>query len=200
MWVVKLGGSLADWEQLPQCLDHLARLGVIIVPGGGPFADLVRATQRRWQFDDATAHCMALLAMHQFGRMLAGLERRLRLANTLADLQTYAARGLTAVWLPRPEEIEDSRVAASWDVTSDSLSAWLAGRIAATDLILLKSVHWTPEHATLERAVADGVVDRAFRQFASAAPFSIWLCDRRTSHALTTDRLTEADGLLRICC
>lgn len=199
MRVVKLGGSLADWEQLPQCLNRLARLGVIIVPGGGPFADQVRAAQQRWRFDDATAHCMALLAMGQFGRMLAGLEPRLRLANTVVGLKTYAAQGLTAVWVPQPEEVQDASVPASWDVTSDSLSAWVAARVAATDLVLLKSARCKPEEATLERLVAGGVVDRAFTRFAAAARFSIWLCDRRTSHALGADRPTEATGLLRIC-
>ena len=198
MRVVKLGGSLADWERLPQCLSRLACPGVIVVPGGGPFANQVRAAQQRWQFDDATAHDMALLAMGQFGRMLAGLERRFRLAGSLADLQTHAAKGLPAVWLPRLADIEGSGVAASWDVTSDSLSAWLATRLAATDLILVKSVRCTPGEATLEHLVDNGIVDRSFTHFAAAAPCPIWLCDREVSDALTADRLTERNGLLRI--
>ena len=70
--IVKLGGSLAfsevliDWlRALASCAGH-----VVIVPGGGPFADAVRVTQHRMGFDDRTAHHIALLAMEQYGRAL----------------------------------------------------------------------------------------------------------------------------------
>ena len=56
MRVVKLGGSLADWDRLPHCLACLVPLGLVIVPGGGPFADQVRTAYSRWRFDQATAH------------------------------------------------------------------------------------------------------------------------------------------------
>nr|MBP9655021.1 hypothetical protein [Rhodocyclaceae bacterium] len=70
--VVKLGGSLAAAAQLPRLLHELARLpDLVIAPGGGPFADAVRRAQKERGFDDAAAHDMALLAMAQFGRMLA---------------------------------------------------------------------------------------------------------------------------------
>ncbi len=48
MWVVKLGGSLHDSPALRDRLAELATLpgpGRIVVPGGGPFADLVRRLQ-----------------------------------------------------------------------------------------------------------------------------------------------------------
>lgn len=199
MRVVKLGGSLTDWDRLPQCLDILAPLGVAIVPGGGQFADQVRAAQARWRFDGTTAHCMALLAMCQFGRMLAGLEGRLRLAGTLAELHLQVDRGLTTVWLPGPDDPEIAGVPASWDVTSDSLAAWAAHRLAASELILLKSVRCTPEEATLARLGESGVVDRAFKRFAAAGPFSIWLCHRDNYPQLAAvNGAAGTDGLLRV--
>ncbi|MCG8046554.1 MAG: hypothetical protein N0C89_17320 [Candidatus Thiodiazotropha endolucinida] len=74
MWVVKLGGSLFNSADLRDWLAVLAKAGsLVIVPGGGPFADQVRLAQRLWQIDDSSAHLMALLAMEQFGRMLCGL-------------------------------------------------------------------------------------------------------------------------------
>ncbi len=36
---------------------------VVIVSGGGPFADQVRDAQKRWKFNDQQAHQIALHAM-----------------------------------------------------------------------------------------------------------------------------------------
>src|SRR3546814_1733087 len=86
LWVVKLGGSLAGGPELTGWLDALAAGGgsIVLVPGGGPFADAVRTMQRRWSFGDATAHHLALLAMEQYGLMLAGLQPVLRPAASRA--------------------------------------------------------------------------------------------------------------------
>ena len=101
----------------------------MIVPGGGPFADCVRREQKRIGFDDRSAHRMALLAMAAFGQMLArlsdssqaGSERRCGQARVLDS-------GGIPVWLPL--DLLDGRpeIPESWDMTSDSLAAWLAGR------------------------------------------------------------------------
>ena len=69
MIVIKLGGSLAYSKTLIDCLNKIQQRyqgrAVIIVPGGGAFADQVRRAQQHWQFDDITAHHMAILAMQQ---------------------------------------------------------------------------------------------------------------------------------------
>ena len=99
MWVVKLGGSLHDSPALRDRLAELATLPGprrIVVPGGGPFADLVRSLQRKFGYDDLAAHRMAILAMQQFGLALHALEPRLSLAETEPELR--AARA--AIWLP----------------------------------------------------------------------------------------------------
>ncbi len=82
--IVKLGGSLARSERLTAWLDSLAEAAgeVVVVPGGGPFAERVREMQQRWRFDDPTAHHLALLAMEQFGRMLAVLRPGLAPADS----------------------------------------------------------------------------------------------------------------------
>ena len=79
MWVVKLGGSLQSFPGLRDWVRLIAEQGggrVVLVPGGGQFADAVRAAQRTAGFDDRTAHGMALFAMEQYGLMLAALLAR----------------------------------------------------------------------------------------------------------------------------
>src|SRR5262245_132717 len=163
LWVVKLGGSLHQSRYLRRWLSILAAGGgaVVVVPGGGPFADQVRALQKRRRFDDAAAHHMALLAMEQYGRMLAALEPRLQPAASRADILRAGRAGRAAVWMPTRMVLVDPAIAAGWDITSDSLAAWLAGRLKARRLVLVKSVAVT-NGATAVELARRGVVDPAF--------------------------------------
>jgi len=159
MWVVKLGGSLAHGESLTDWLDALAACPpLVLVPGGGPFADQVRDAQSRWGFDDATAHHLALLAMEQYGRMLCGLRPALVPAETVGALAAAVSSGVSAVWMPVVMALADPAIPRSWDMTSDSLAAWLAARLGAADLLLIKSAPLDPDDS-LERMAATGVVD-----------------------------------------
>jgi len=158
--VVKLGGSLAFAPALTAWLAALAAGGgrAVLVPGGGPFADQVRDAQRRRPFDDATAHRMALLAMEQYGLMLCGLHPALRPAASRAEIARLRRQGLVPVWLPSAMALGRPEIAESWDVTSDSLAAWLAGTLGLRHLVLVKSAP-PPEPATAERLVAAGYID-----------------------------------------
>lgn len=164
--VVKLGGSLAASAQLPRLLQELARLpDLVIAPGGGPFADAVRRAQKDRGFDDAAAHDMALLAMAQFGRMLAA-QAGFRAAWGADRIAAALARGHAGnsapaplVWLPDPAT-DAPEVERSWRITGDSLALWLARRLGARRLVLLKSC---PITATDLSALATaGIVDEVF--------------------------------------
>lgn len=175
MWVVKLGGSLARSNHLPLWLAALAETGAIVAPGGGPFADAAREAQARWRFDDRAAHHMAILGMRQYGLMLAGMNSRLLPAET-DDLS--ARPGQAKVWLPRPEELDQAGIPASWEVTSDSLAAWLAGRIGATHLLLVKSVDLKSQATArnFDRLTKLGWIDPVFSHYASNGSFRCWIC------------------------
>jgi aspartokinase-like uncharacterized kinase len=166
IWVVKLGGSLASGPLLAQWLDVLAAGGgrLVVVPGGGPFADEVRNMQQRWSFDDATAHRLALLAMEQYGLMLAGLRASLCPADSRQCILKLLGEGATPVWLPSRMALGRTDIPESWDVTSDSLAAWLAGQLAADCLVLVKSVA-VEEGRTAGDLVRLGVVDPALPGF-----------------------------------
>ena len=181
-WVVKLGGSLAQSPSLPLWLEALGQTAAIIVPGGGPFADTVRKAQADWRFDEKTAHHMAILGMRQYGRMLAGLCPRLMMATTVDELRANANQA--KVWLPLPESLDEAGIPATWDITSDSLAAWLAGQIEADHLLLVKSVERSKADAVLDTAsvytctqlVKQGWVDPAFPEYEASGPFQSWLC------------------------
>jgi aspartokinase-like uncharacterized kinase len=170
--VVKLGGSLASSPSLREWLDVVAGAGggrTVIVPGGGPFADAVRAVQRQQGFDDASAHRMALLAMEQYGRMLIAMQPALSSAYIGSAVGSALARAGVPVWMPSAMVLARSDIPASWDVTSDSLAAWLAAELRAAVLVLVKSVKVIEAQAAVTDLVGRGWVDPEFPRFAAAA-------------------------------
>ncbi len=193
-WVVKLGGSLGDWDRLPEWLETLAESGVVLVPGGGPFADQVRSAQARWGFGDRTAHAMAILAMRQYGLMLAALCPGFATATHIGELAAVFAGSRSAIWLPDPEAIPAREVPASWEITSDSLAAWLARNLGANHLLLVKSAAIPPGELTIARLVEEAWVDAAFPALIAGAKFTAWVC-RREDHARSRGGLRDPNSI-----
>ena len=180
MWVVKLGGSLARSPRLQEWLTVLAGQGagkVIIVPGGGPFADLVRDEQMRLGFPDSAAHAMAILAMEQFGFVLAALHPKLCTAATETELRTALANGRAPVWLAYPMSMADSTLPQDWSVTADSLALWLAIHLKAEALLLVKSASLPDDRRDIESLSSNGLLDGYFSVLADQYVGEIrWLC------------------------
>jgi 5-(aminomethyl)-3-furanmethanol phosphate kinase len=135
--VVKVGGGLGD-DALPGICTVLGELGrrhpLLVVPGGAGFADAVRDADRRFGLQAETAHRMAILGMEQFGWLLSDLIPHAVRCTDLAQ----AVSGRTGVLLPGGLPLDE--LPASWDVTSDSIAAWVAARVGAGRLVLVKAV------------------------------------------------------------
>jgi dihydroneopterin aldolase len=165
--VIKIGGSCASSLDLRRWTAAVAECGgrAVVVPGGGPFADAVRAAQPRMGFDDGAAHHMAMLGMEQFARALASLDRGLAVADSSAGLRRALRDNKVPVWLPARMAMRAADIPASWHVTSDSLAAWLAGKLRAARLLLLKQVELPRSPVAVSELVEKGIVDPAFPQF-----------------------------------
>ncbi len=109
--VLKVGGSLSrgpDLEHLGQALGQLGRhYRLLLVPGGGQFADVVRYQYRRYRLSETAAHRMALLAMDQYGCLLAELIPGSSAVQDLWSARRIADDGrlpilLPAAWCCRP--------------------------------------------------------------------------------------------------
>lgn len=179
MWIVKLGGSLTeqppDTSPLRGWLSMLAQAGagrVVIVPGGGRFADAVRQAQAQWRFDDLAAHNMAVLAMAQTAHLLCGLEPALRRCDREDQLRGVLKQGHAAVWSPIELQRDRTDADTHWDVTSDSIALGLALRRRATRLVVVKSCAVDPS-ASLQHLSAGRVVDRGFAERAAGAALRI---------------------------
>lgn len=175
MWVVKIGGSLSRDPLLQTWLHELNELGggrVVIVPGGGGFADQVREHQAIWRFDDLAAHNMAVLAMAQHALMMQGLCRRLVVAATESQIRHALHEGRAAVWAPFGLLRQEADTLTSWDVTSDSLAAWLANRLNAERLLIVKSCEIEAGCGVVQLA-EKGVIDKRFGELTREASYPL---------------------------
>ena len=154
--VVKLGGSL--YNRVPDLVPVFLASGrpVFIVPGGGIFADAVR----KIRVDDDSAHWMAVAAMDQYGWVIASQGIR---ATTLLQVPDTPV-----VFLPYCSMQKHDPLPHSWDVTSDSIAAWVADMLGL-DLLLLKSVDGIQEDGNLmehvKKPIRTEVVDPFFIPF-----------------------------------
>jgi hypothetical protein len=186
----------------------------VLLAGGGPAADWVRQAQRVHGFSDHAAHWLAIRAMQLGARLLAELLPQAIVCVAPAELKAPARGGRIVIfdalfWLEREQdtlgtekdspqrhrgtekkrEEEEHRpsgktLPASWDVTSDSIAAHLAGTIAADELVLLKSA--LPQATSIAAAAADRYID-------------CWLpnCWRRTIRCVNLRAAGWPEGTLR---
>jgi 5-(aminomethyl)-3-furanmethanol phosphate kinase len=141
--IVKIGGGMmAAVDDLDAVLRAVAALSrtrrVVVVAGGGIFADAVRELDRRIGLPDEAAHWMAILAMDQYAHFLT---TRLPLAVVVATLDEAGFaldHGRLPVLAPSRWLKESDPLPHSWSVTSDSIAAWVAGQANARDLVLVK--------------------------------------------------------------
>jgi dihydroneopterin aldolase len=172
--VVKLGGSFAFSAILTNWIRALTSCAgrVVVVPGGGPFADTVRTAQRRMGFDNRAAHLMSLLAMEQYGHALICGNDLWQPADSVERIEQHLAAQRVPVWMPARMAAAAADVEPSWRVTSDSLAAWLSGTIGAGQLILVKHVGELSGPQQCQDLVAMGVIDEAFPQYLQKAAVS----------------------------
>jgi len=168
--LIKLGGSLLTTPHLTSWLNLIAAQqgDIILIAGGGIFADSVRIAQQLCPFSEQAAHEMALLAMSQYALLLQDSCKKLQAFSSLDELEKILKEKQSIpIWHPTKLCMEYAEeIAASWKMTSDSLAAWLAKKIGAKRLILIKSAP-CPVEFKLETLVAQDLVDELFPHYAT---------------------------------
>jgi 5-(aminomethyl)-3-furanmethanol phosphate kinase len=143
--VVKVGGSLA---QQPQKLRALCsklsglscKYALVVVPGGGEFADTVRQLDKRFTLSNQASHKMAVLGMDQYGWLLQDLIPKAVAANDLQETKDALGEGKLVVFLPAQLIQKEDPLENSWAVTSDSIALYIAHKLHAKRLVLATDV------------------------------------------------------------
>ena len=198
MIVVKLGGSLYNTPELKcwlNILDEAAKQqSIVIVPGGGPFANQVRDAQQLHQFDDSHAHHMAILAMAQFGLLIKGITANCQLFYFPADKSVTTPKGLS-VWLPNESLLSQAEIMHSWAITSDSLALWLANKLHAERLILIKQ-NYLNNNRSITELCKLGVIDVGFQHLFSHSTISSQIVDAQDSQHFAERLADNTDSTL----
>lgn len=170
MRVIKLGGSLLETGQMFACLKHVLETNenTIVVCGGGAFANQVRQAQKKWHFDDVAAHEMAILAMQQTAVMCQNLQPKFTIASSVSEIKNQRF----VIWSPNITELNAAEIPATWDITSDSLAAWLTIKLDAYELVLVKSCKIDSE-AVITELTEQGIIDKEFYKFLENTSFDL---------------------------
>jgi len=111
---------------------------LVVVPGGGPFADAVREMFKRAKIGEDAAHWMAVLGMDQYAHALAARIPDAVLVDGAGGVAAALQSGRLPVLAPYRWLRAADPLPHSWDVTSDSIAAWLAGALGARRVVLVK--------------------------------------------------------------
>lgn len=188
--LIKVGGSLYDWpllgERLRALLQRHRGARVILFPGGGATADVVRAWDGIHRVGDEAAHWLALRALAANAYFLQTL---------LPDVPVVASPGDNDVSILEPhafalaDEANPGHLPHRWDVTSDSLAVRAAHVLGAEKLLLLKSAS-LKAGATWPEATRLGFVDAYFATaLAATACLEIHAINLRDDTVSFSDRL-----------
>jgi aspartokinase-like uncharacterized kinase len=164
---------------------------MVVVPGGGPFADGVRRACSLHDPGASAAHWMAILAMDQHAHLLAGLLPTARLTTGPDEIAEVLAEGLLPVLSPFRWLRAVDPLPHGWHVTSDSIAAWVAARLSARRLVLFKSLDDVPgeggdilAEVTLGSPALAGIVDEYFER-AVEPDLECWILGGRHPHRLS---------------
>lgn len=198
--VVKVGGSLGRGECLREVCMQLAEAGrhhrLLVVPGGGASADVVRQHDERFGLRPTTAHWMAILAMDQYGLLLADLTPGAEAARTLGQALTRLKDEGVVVLLTSELLREADPLPHSWSVTSDSIAGWLTQQVGGRRLVLLKDRHGmalltpttaddSPAVVTVAQVAASHGVDAHLVELLGDDAFDLWAIDGEHPERLT---------------
>jgi len=143
--VVKVGGSLANYPAKLKALCHKLeeisrKYELVVVPGGGEFADLVRNVDTRFSLSSRVTHRMAILGMDQFGLLLSDFISKSATVNALKEVEYVLDDGKLPIFLPSNHLFNEEHLENSWEVTSDSIALFIAQQLDAKLVLLVTDV------------------------------------------------------------
>lgn len=143
--VIKIGGSLAENPERLRALctklsEFAKKYAIVVVPGGGRFADVVRDFDKRFTLSSEVSHRMAILGMDQFGLLLSQIIPNSCATYLLSDAKQLSEIGVVPIFLPSRLMFQEDPLENSWNVTSDSIAAYVASRLHVAKVLLVTDV------------------------------------------------------------
>lgn len=139
VYVVKIGGSLTN--NAVNLLENLKKLGekVVIIPGGGNFANVVRNIHENEKINDISAHKLATMCTDITGTYFSEISG-IKTADNLFDAKRILQNESIVIILPSNIILSTDELPCSWEVTSDSFAAYIAKLLNSKTLIIATDV------------------------------------------------------------
>ena len=188
-WAIKIGGSLYDSPYLEEWLnviDQYSSAKIVIIPGGGPFTDQVRCADEKYRLNPMHSHNMAVMGMQQYGTVLASLCPTMKLANAQNKIHEAWEDLKVAIWEPYSMVSEECEFDKTWEVTSDSLSVWLANKLNLKNLLLIKSSDYVLEEKNITILSENNCIDSNFQTLANDAKICAHVLHKTEFNAFKT--------------
>ncbi|MHA1670107.1 MAG: amino acid kinase family protein [Promethearchaeota archaeon] len=142
----KIGGKILENEvNLKNSISQLYNLydtnvldKIIVVPGGGTFANFVRSLDLKLNLGDEKSHWMAIHAMDFNGQKLATRYKQIEIIEEIEDINKK--RRVFAIFLPFKYLKNNDFLPHNWQVTSDSIALYLAHELNFECVYLIKDV------------------------------------------------------------
>ena len=180
--VVKVGGSLLQIPDLSVRLNKWLRNGsfqAILVPGGGGAADWIRKLDHVYRFPEVTSHGLAIRAMSLNAHVLSEVMGGVSVIECVKD--ALFQDGSQIAWILDPHKMlceksksSDRGLPCTWDVTGDSIAAWVTHQVSASTLFLLKAAPLGDINC-VRQAVARGLLDSYFQTASRGIPRIIYV-------------------------
>ncbi len=133
--VVKIGGSLFPNYAI-DLAKKLKNTNSLIVLGGGEFANLIRKYDSEINFSQETNHWTAIDCMDIIAKLVNDKVESTKLAYSIDDAIAISDEGFTPIFVVSKFLREDDPFECSWDVTSDSIAAYISHLLNANLLIV----------------------------------------------------------------
>ena len=133
--VVKIGGSLFPNYAI-ELAERLKGTGSLIVLGGGEFANLIRKYDEEMNFSEEANHWTAIGCMDIIAKLVNDKVESTRLAYTIEEANRVSDDGFTPIFVVSDFLKSEDPFECSWDVTSDSIAAYVAHLLNANLLIV----------------------------------------------------------------
>ena len=189
--VFKVGGSLLDLPnlnlRLKEAIDLCKATNPLLVIGGGPLADLVHRLQPIHNYDDLTAHRLAIQALEFNSYFVESFFNQSQVVDDYRTCKSLWANQKIPIlnpftFLAKHRNTRLSSIPNSWEFTADSISAKISDLLRAQELVLLKSVNWEVG-SDIPGAAHKGYIDPLFNLYSKSIPILTWINLRSTALA-----------------
>jgi aspartokinase-like uncharacterized kinase len=144
--VFKIGGKiLEDLENLNSTISQLQHLydeniidKIVLIPGGGSFANFIRKIYSELKFTEEIAHWMGIISMNYNGLELSKKCPNLQVIENYKKLKEIGK--VFCIFLPYEFIKENDKLPHNWDVTSDSISLFIAKELELNECFLIKDI------------------------------------------------------------